>query len=482
MRKTIIEKVFEYSQSQPDKIAVMTATDRLTYKQLFDYAYAYSMYLKSFGVKKGDKIVLRANQTAEFPIIYLSIHLCNAVVVSLERSTPDQKMKEISDELGAEFIISDEIGNIPRKNALDDIVVKIDADDNNSPALDDLADILFTTGTTGKSKGVALTHKALVATAENLIIGCEYKEDTVILVPGPLNHANAVRKLFTTFNNGSTIYILNGMMDVKGIFKALSDGRSYGSLACCFPPAAIRMIFSLTKNKIAEFKYDIDFIESASAPLPETDKKTLMELLPFTRLYNNYGSSESASVCMFDYSKHIELKNCIGKPTINAKIIIVDDEKREIASSLDKLGFIASKGDMNMVGYLNDPELTAEVLRDEIVYTNDLGYIDNEGFVYIIGRKGDVLNIGGFKVAPTEVESACLGFNGIKDCVCIGVVNEISGKSLKLLYVSDDEIDPKQFNAFLSGKLENYKIPHLFEKVNEVKRTYNGKIDRKAYQ
>ena len=482
MRKTIIEKVFEYSQSQPDKIAVITATDRLTYKQLFDYAYAYSMYLKSFGVKKGDKIVLRANQTAEFPIIYLSIHLCNAVVVSLERSTPDQKMKEISDELGAEFIISDEIGNIPRKNALDDIVIKVNADDIVFPALENLADILFTTGTTGKSKGVALSHKALVATAENLIVGCEYKKDTVLLVPGPLNHANAIRKLFTTLINGSTIYILNGMTDVKGIFKALSEGKSYGSLACCFPPAAIRMIFSLTKDKIAEYKDDIDFIESASAPLPETDKQTLMALLPFTRLYNNYGSSESASVCMFDYGKHIELKNCIGRPTINSEIIIVDDEKRAIVSSPDNLGYIASKGEMNMVGYINEPELTAEVLRDGIVYTNDLGYIDNEGFVYIIGRKGDVINIGGFKVAPTEVESACLGFDGIKDCICIGVDNDISGKALKLLYVSDKEIDLKQLNAYLSGKLENYKIPHLFERVDIVKRTYNGKIDRKAYQ
>ena len=86
---------------------------------------------------------------------------------------------------------------------------------------------MFTTGTTGSSKGVELSHKALVATAENLIYGCGYKKDTVIIVPGPLNHANAIRKLFTTFVNGSTIYLLNGMTNVKAFFRLLRK-RSHG--------------------------------------------------------------------------------------------------------------------------------------------------------------------------------------------------------------------------------------------------------------
>lgn len=116
------------------------------------------------------------------------------------------------------------------------------------PAPEDPADILFTTGTTGASKGVEISHGALVATAENLIYGCGYREDTVIVVPGPMNHANPIRKLMATVVNGSTIHILNGMLDLKAFYAAL-DGAP-GRLACCLPPSAIRTLFALTGDRL----------------------------------------------------------------------------------------------------------------------------------------------------------------------------------------------------------------------------------------
>ena len=478
-RTPIIQKLFNCAKLNPNKVAIYTAKQTFTYSEMWSCIRKYALYLRESGVNKHDRIVFKASQTVEFAIIYFAIHLVGATAVSLEKTTPNEKVIDIKSQLNATHVIDDVVGDLKRNEILD-LISGIDDEcaEFTFPSLSDSADILFTTGTTGISKGVELSHLALVATAENLICGCGYKENTMIVVPGPLNHANAIRKLFTSMYNGSSIYILPGFTDVAGFFRALSVRNV--CVACCLPPAAIRAIFTISKDKIGDYKNIIDFIESASAPLPEVDKVRLHELLPNTRLYNNYGSSESASVCMYDYSKHLDLKGCIGKPAVNAKILIVDDNRKVIDSSEDNLGYISSKGDMNMIGYVNEPELTKEVLNDGIVYTNDLGYIKN-GFVFIVGRKGDVINVGGLKVTPIEVESAALAYPGIDDCICVPVNDQITGCALKLLFVSKTDINIQSFASFLSKKLEGYKVPRYFEKTEKIARTYNGKLDRKHY-
>ena len=488
-RKTIEEWVAAYAQETPDKPAVITGKISLTYRELWKYAQGYAQYLISSGMKKGDIVLLKASQTAEYVVQYLGIHLGGGIVTSLEKSIADNGIVEIAKKISAKVIISDNtlmgellpVQIIPQGDVLS-LAAEHAGDGNELPVatLEDSADILFTTGTTGASKGVELSHKALVATAENLIYGCEYKKDTTIIVPGPLNHANAIRKVFTTLVNGSTIYILNGMMNMKAFFDAIESVK--GHIACCLPPASIRVIFMTTGDKLGT--YPIDFIESATAPLPETDKKKLCELLPDTRLYNNYGSSEAASVCMYDYNHYKNKDNCVGKPMPNSKIIIVDDRHEGMISSRDNLGLLACVGDVNMKGYVNEPALTSEVLENGIVYTSDLGYIDEEGFVYVIGRKGDVINVGGLKVAPSEVESAALGFPGVADCICIAVEDKITTNALKLLVVMQEEheFQPRAMSEFLGTTLEAYKIPRFYEQVDKVERTYNGKLNRKYYR
>ncbi len=489
MRKSVVEYVALYANEQPEKTAVIEAGEKTSYRKLFALACGYSEYLKAAGVLKGHIVITKAAQKLEYVVSYLAIHLSGGIVASLERNMPTDKMLEIAEKLDADVILTEE--EIPenkgfcvvRKND----IIKVAEEyykgivPTEFPAENDSADILFTTGTTGASKGVELSHRALTATAENLIYGCEYKKDTLMIVPGPLNHANAIRKVFTSLVNGSTVCILNGMTNLKRFFEALDYQKEH--IACCLPPAAIRTIFQVTQDKISEYKEQIDFIESATSPLPEADKKRLCQMLPKTRLYNNYGSSESASVCMYDYNRHPGLTNCIGKAMPNSEIIIVDDNGEVISSSKENMGFLACKGDVNMKGYVNDPEETKKVLRDGVVYTNDIGYIDENGFIYIIGRKGDVINVGGLKVAPAEVESATLEYEGIDDCICIGVDDAITGKKLKLLVVVHEqtEFDPRALRSFLATKLEGHKVPSLYEQVEQVARTYNGKLDRKFY-
>lgn len=486
--RSIEEYLYVHATETPEKVAVVVGTQETSYRTLYEKAYRYHEYLKKAGVSKGDIVVTRANQNLNYVVIYLAIHMAGGIVTSLEKNIPLVGLEQTATQLGAEFVLLKEgehlegpWENLYYNEALSDesypVLPKYDF-----PDAEESADILFTTGTTGASKGVELSHKALVATAENLIYGCEYKEDTFLVVPGPLNHANAIRKLFATIVNGSTICLLSGMTDMPGFYRALD--YPLGTKACCLPPAAIRAIFALTNDKIGTYSEKIDFIESASAPLPESDKLRLCQLLPKTRLYNNYGSSESASVCMYDYSKRLDKKGCVGKEMPNSHVIVVDDNHKEIKFDKEHMGLLACIGDVNMKGYVNDPELTNEVLIDGIVYTNDIGYKDDEGFIYISGRKGDVINVGGIKVSPSDVEEAALAFEGIDDCICIAQEDKITGQALKLLVVLHQGVtlNVPQIREFLAARIETLKVPRFYEQVEKIERTYNGKIDRKFYR
>ena len=486
--RSIEEYLFVHASNTPEKVAVVVGDKETTYRSLYEKAFRYHEYLMKSGVSKGDIVVTRASQNLNYVVIYLAIHMAGGIITSLEKNIPLASLEQIAMQLGAKFVLLNNgeqmegpWENLYYNEALSDesypILPKFDF-----PDAEESADILFTTGTTGESKGVELSHKALVATAENLIFGCEYKADTFLIVPGPLNHANAIRKLFTTIVNGSTICLLSGMTDMPGFYRALD--YPLGIKACCLPPAAIRAIFALTNEKIGTYSDKIDFIESASAPLPETDKLRLCQLLPKTRLYNNYGSSESASVCMYDYSKYPSKKGCVGKEMPNSHVIIVDDNRKEIRSDKERMGLLACIGDVNMKGYVSDPELTNEVLIDGIVYTSDIGYKDDEGFIYISARKGDVINVGGIKVSPSDVEEAALAFEGIDDCVCIAQEDKITGQALKLLVVLRQgyTLNNREISEFLSSRIEAVKVPRFYEQVEKIERTYNGKINRKFYR
>ena len=136
-----------------------------------------------------------------------------------------------------------------------------------------------------------------------------------------------------------------------------------------------------------------------------------------------------------------------------------------------------------MLGYLNEPELTNSILQNGWIRSNDLGYFDEHGRLFFAGRGDDVINVGGFKVAPTEVESAALRCAGVKDCICIGVQSRM-GTALKLLVAMDEihPFDPKAIAAAMRPHLEPYKVPTIIEQIDEVPRTYNGKINRKVFQ
>lgn len=422
------------AERYPDKTAVICGERRFTYSQLWQ-----QVQQRAADFPRGEVIPFRSSQTIDFLVTYLAIHLAGSVAAPLEKDTPQSLYDEIAAHLAA--------CEVPEGTA----------------------DVLYTTGTTGRSKGVMISHRTIVADAENLIAGQGFSHELVFVVHGPLNHIGSLSKIYPCILLGCTIHILDGIRNADLFFEAF---RQEGKYATFFVPANIRFLLSFDAKRFATLADRLEFIESGGAPLSYTDMLHLSEILPHSRLYNTYASTETGIIATYNYNDGRCLAGCLGRPMPHSRIIITPE------------GMISCQGDTLMSGYIGDPELTATVLRDDTVYMSDYGMLDEEGMLHIGGRESDVINVGGFKVAPTEVEDVVMSIDGVQDCICISAEHRIMGRAVKLLVVMDDGfvLDKKKIARYIAARLEPYKVPQLYEQVDAIARTYNGKLDRKYYQ
>ena len=205
--------------------------------------------------------------------------------------------------------------------------------------------------------------------------------------------------------------------------------------------------------------------------MSQADMESLCQLLPRTRLYNTYASTETGIICTHNYNSDYCMAGCLGRPMRHSSVFITPD------------GNVACKGDTLMEGYVGDEELTRKVLRDGVLYTSDCGRIDQQGRLHLTGRMGDIINIGGYKVNPIEVEDAALSFPAVADCICAPSPHPVLGTVLRLYVVpkADTVVNKKELATHLTQKLERYQVPQLFTITDHIERTYNGKLNRKFY-
>lgn len=483
---SIVEAVAKFADERPGRTAVIANDCEISYEELWKEVKGFASYIESFGFPKASRIIVKSDSDIWFAVACFAIHLTGNIHIPLEKTIGVKGLEDVAEELGAAMVIANVEAQGSKFVLTDSTQVRSIGQahyDANKifdfPTSDMVCDMMFTTGTTGKSKGVVVSHRAVVAVAENVQYGAEIIDDNVYLVPAPINHASAIRKLYVSMLTGTTVVLLDGFRDIKKFYRYI---ETYGVTSILMPPSAVRMLLVLSKKELAKYSGQLHHIHTGSAAFPEADKETLCEILPDTRLYFAYGSSEAGCVSMFDYSKNKGLISCVGKPNKNAHIFIVNDDHEEIQSSPQNQGLIAIRGDMTMMEYYNEPELTKEVLIDGVVYTNDLGYIDENGFVYMLGRRGDVISIGGLKISPTEVENIVLRFPGVAECACFAVEDRMGGCVPKLNIVEEKgaTVDTTELKKHMAGYLEAFKIPKTIAKVDEIPKTANGKINRKV--
>ena len=447
-----IERYIERNATlYPDKTAIVCDGEHCTYSMLHERISQKAAALQEAGYREGQIVCLRALPTVDYLVDYFAYHVAGCVVAPLEKDLPEASFQKIAHELCPH--------TVPKGSA----------------------DILYTTGTTGRSKGVIISHDAIIADAENLIDGQGFSHDLAFVVNGPLNHIGRLSKLYPLMMLGATAIIVDGLKDLNRFFDAFQYPAP--KMATFLVPASIRMLLQFGAAQLAALADKMDFIETGAAAISQADMEALCRLLPNTRLYNTYASTETGIISTYNYNDGKCVAGCLGRPMKHSQIIITDK------------GLIACKGRTLMTGYVGDNQwsmvlATPHSQREngqwsmvDIVYTSDMGMLDADGMLHLTGREDDVINVGGFKVAPTEVEDAALAFPDVEDCVCIPVDHIITGKALKLLVVMKDgkALDRKALALHLKTRLEPYKIPMLYSQVDKVERTFNGKINRKHY-
>ncbi len=475
--RSVVKSIFYHSKETPSKIAIIASDREICYADFWKCIQGTADKLCKMGIGEGDRVILEAGHTVEFLVCCYAIHLARAVHVPVEKNVPDDRIEEISSEIQPKLVLKG-VHPFDLLGLSFNSLMKNTVPVRDFPLETMLQEILFTTGTTGKSKGVMVTHYGQMNMCESQNAILNYSKDNVWLIPTPMNHAAGLRKTHMSMEHGSTVLLVDGFRNLKLFFDSM---RNYKVTSLYLPPSAVHYILMLASKELAKFDEQLDFLYSSSSALPGGDKEKLIELLPHVRKFDAYGGSEVGAVCYIDYNSTHKGIGCVGKPNPGVEIFIVDDEYKPKVASKDDPGIIAIRSNTVTKGYWNEPELTEKTIINGVIYMSDLGYIDEEGYLFLTGRRDDVINIGGLKIAPTEVEDVALRFPVIAECACTSFTHDNLGKCIKMYVVLKDGtiFDKEELTSFLESKLEAYKIPKIYEVIQEIPKTFNGKIDRK---
>lgn len=485
MYSSIVEIVADYAQKDPDRLCVADKSGAYTYGEMWRKAQEGAGKLEEMGIQKKDCVMVECTQDANYLICDLACELYGAIFVPVEHRALAERAGIILADTDAKLFLCETEYDIPVKQMKAESMFQMQEDAAHSvlnktfdfPQAEDTAEILYTTGTTGTSKGIEVTHGSNVALAENVKYGTEMKEGNVEFIPLPLSHSHGLRCCYANILNGSAVVLMEGVSWMKQVFKMIEE---YKVTAMDVSPSAVMIFDQLAKGQLATISEQIDYIQVGTEPLQEKVKEILMTSFPSARLYNFYGSTESGRTCVLDFNKEKDRARCIGKPTRNATFIVTDEERKPIESSRENMGLLASAGPMNMKGYWRQPELTAQTMQDGYVYTNDMGYIDEDGYVYMFGRKDNVINCQGIKISPEEIEESVRKYEQIVDCACVPMEDKLSGQVPKLFVVvrDKDTFQKKDLTVFLKNYIDGNKMPKRIEVIDEIPRTSNGKIHR----
>lgn len=484
MRKdTVLHYIKDYAVSQPDTLAVCELRKNVTYSQYWQaIRRTASVLTERYGVTKGEHVMIRCTQNIDFLVAFSALQYLQAFPIPVEKTTSIERMTEVAEATDATALISDATDGKLRLISTKELAKEsAEAPEAELPlaGADDRSMLLFTTGTTGTSKGVICLHRNDVTIAENIIDGTHMRPGNVEIIPMPLNHAFGLRRYQSDMVNGGTVCLMDGMVFVGTLWKLMDK---YQATSMALSPATLGMIFQLSGDRIGQYRDQLDYIQIGSAPLVEADKDHLLSLMPDKRLYNFYGSSEAGCSCILDFNSDDNKPKCIGRPTVNSLVRFSDIDGNVIPQdqvSEDSPALLAWGGPIVMEGYYKAPEITAQTVKDGFVMTKDLAYLDEEGRVILMGRADDIINFGGSKISPAEVEDCARSYDGIADCACASRPDPITGEVPVMLVIPGDGYDEAAFRDFLAARLEDYKLPQAIICVDSLPKTFKGTLLRK---
>lgn len=497
--QSFYEIIVFQAKKRSKKTALYVDGEKITYAGVLKRVDNVAAFLSQKGVQKGDKVALFLRNSPEFVYAVLAASKIGAVVVPVNTFLKEEEFSYILEDSGSSALITSilyekvvrasnaetlckfiiwegkNFGQMDEKNYGFDEAVNSDGKvESDANGLEETAVIVYTSGTTGKPKGAMLSHKNLFSNAVGGIKHINVKPKDRVIVFLPMFHSftfsiGVILPLYT----GASIVIIKSLQPFSNIFKQILTKRVsiflgvpdvYNALA----KAKLPWYFMWFNNLRA-------FISGAAALQPKT-LEAMARKFSRARLLEGYGLSEaSPAVCMNTLKK--QKAGSVGTALYGYEMKIVDENLVEVPRG--GIGDIIVKGDNIMQGYLGRPDVTLETIVNGWLVTGDMGYMDDEGYLYIVDRKKDLIISKGINIYPREVEEVMDSFEGVAASAVIGVVDEHSGE-IPVAYVELEEgaegVDEQALKRYLREHLANYKVPKHIYIIKELPKNATGKV------
>jgi len=480
------------------KPAVFEDRLKITHKQFKHYVDSFAKYLELIGVRKGDHVSLLMGNSKEFIIAFLAIGKLGAVPVpintflkkheieyildhsdSIVLITQDRFQKELVDVFQKtkvqKIIWHGDYKNLDQNNLLFDEGLTVEDYEHIKPQgeLEDVAVMIYTSGTTGKPKGVMLTYKNIFSNLINIekVVPISHKDRFIVYLP-MFHTFTLTATVLLPLYFGSPIVVIKSILPFSNILKQTLLKRV--TIFMGVP----EVFNALSKAKLPWYFMWFNRLKafvSGAAPLPETTLKRMKEKFPKVPLLEGYGLSEASPVVSINRMEK-QKPLSVGPPLPDYQVKIVDDELIELPTG--EIGEIIVKGDNVMKGYYKNEAATEETIINGWLLTGDMGYVDEEGYIYIVDRKKDLIISKGINIYPREIEEVLTSHPEIEEAAVVGKKDEVHGE-IPVAFIrlaEGSKLTEKDVRAFLKDKLANYKIPKAYYFVEDLPRNATGKI------
>jgi long-chain acyl-CoA synthetase len=507
-----VETFLEQSaRSTPDKTALVCDNQRLSYRGIEEQCNRLAHGLVALGVERGDRVAICLDNTVEAVVSIFAVLKAGAVFVLVNTATKPEKLTYILDNCGAKIMIASGQKaavmqpHATRLPALQTVVlVGKDSDvsaessrvvswsrllaahrDSIRPprktCIDiDIAALIYTSGSTGNPKGVIMSHFNMVSAVGSVLEYLENNADDVILNVLPLSFSYGLYQILTAFKVGATVVLERSFTYPHAVLQRLLEERATG-FAIVPTIAAVLLQMDLSEYHFSSLRY----MTNAGAALPAEHIARLRTFFPQTLLYLMYGLTECKRVSYLPPDQLDIRPTSVGKPMPNVETLILDEDGQQLGPG--KVGELVVRGSNVMRGYWNNPQETDKALRpgpvpgERMLYTGDLFRMDDEGYLYWMGRRDDIIKSRGEKVSPKEIENVLYKLDGVFEAVVVGVPDPVLGQAVKAVITlrKDAALSQTDVQRHCAKHLEEFMMPKFIEFRETMPKTAAGKIDKR---
>ena len=438
-----------------------------------------AQWLVDLGLRSGDRVALFGENSIPFAIAYFAVHAAGGIAVPIGSDVSAESVQQQLEDCAPSIVLAENPDKVPAGAARPLPAPEHWAESSVSfqprCSVDRPADLLYTTGTTGRRKGVVLSHGNIASAATNINAFVGTSASDIEVVPIPLSHSFGLGRLRCWARIGHLLVLESGLRNPALLYRRLVDTRATG---LAIVPAGVALLRRLIGGRFAEIGAHLRYVELGSAALSPDDRRFLTETLPTTRICHHYGLTEASRAAFCELHRDAVKPSSIGRAAPNVEIRIADEHGHPVGTA--ETGEILVRGGMVMLGYWQQPELTHRTLRDGWLLSGDEGWMDGDGYVYLRGRKGDLINVGGLKVAPHEVERRLCEIPGVREAACVGTPDPrgVLGQVVKAFIVADREPNELEIAQYLRRVLPEHELPRIVERVATLPKTESGKIKR----